>query len=58
MCNLSEGILERGRLEGRREGELTGTIRAYLAGALNREYILETFNLSEDEFEEAVKNIN
>ena len=49
MCNLSEGIFER--------GELTGTIRAYLAGALNREYILETFNLSEDEFEAAIKSI-
>ena len=54
MCNLSEGIVERG-IE---KGTFQTIINAYLAGALNREYALKTLNLSEDEFEEAVKKFN
>ena len=49
MCNLSEGIFERGKL--------TGAINTYLDGVATKEYIMKKFNLSEEEFEEAVKNI-
>ena len=70
MCNLSEGIyergyengvvsgIERGIEKGIEKGTIATTARAYLDGALSKEYILKTYNISEEALEEAVKHID
>ena len=66
MCNLSEGIYERGYENGVvsgiergiEKGRLAFAIDTYLDGLTTKEYIMGKFNLSADELEEAIKHID
>lgn len=57
MCNLSKGILEEGREEGRKE-LLLDIIKRGLEKGLDDSFIIDLLDLKEDEYLELKSRLN